>query len=82
MSEKHPGVGALGRAFLAFFNPAPERGSLFGPASSWTQRKPQHTPDGAYAPPIVRHHRPWPGAGRAPGHEPWPYEPWPGGGGR
>jgi hypothetical protein len=30
-----------------------------------------------YAPPIVRHHRPWPGQQRGRGG-PRPYQPWPG----
>jgi hypothetical protein len=37
---------------------------------------------GKYAPPIVRHHQPWPGAGQGPGvaqHQPWPHRAWPGG---
>jgi hypothetical protein len=33
---------------------------------------------GRYAPPIVRHHQEWPGAGGRPQHQPWPHEPWPG----
>lgn len=42
----------------------------------------QHRP--IYAPPITRHHQPWPGAGQAspPPGGPWPYQPWPGGEGR
>jgi hypothetical protein len=34
-----------------------------------------------YAPPIVRHHQEWPGAGQAgaPAHQPWPHQQWPGG---
>jgi hypothetical protein len=80
--NQHPGVGPIGKAFLKAFNPKPERPPLFGPASSWTQRKPQPTPPDAYAPKITREHRPWPGAGQGGGHQPWPYQPWPGGDGR
>lgn len=76
--DKYPGVGDLGRLFLKFFHPAPEQGPLFGPASSWTQRKPKPSPPDAYAPKIVRHHQEWPGSGAGPQHEPWPYQRWPG----
>ena len=83
--DDHPGVGILGRMFLKATDAKPGRAALFGPPSSWTQRKPRHTPDGTYAPPIVRHHTPWPheswpGGGQGPTHQPWPYERWPGGG--
>ena len=84
-ADDHPGVGILGRIFLESTDAKPGRASLFGPPSSWTQRKPQQSPPDAYAPRIVRHHQQWP-------HESWPgggaqggrrpYQPWPGGDGR
>ena len=64
-----PGVGIFGRIFLATIDSKPGRAPLFGPASSWTQRKAQESPPDAYAPKIVRH------------HAPWPHQSWPGGGG-
>ena len=86
--DKYPGVGPIGRAFLAFFNPAPSKPSWFGPASSWTQRKAPESKLGDFAPKIIRHHQQWPheswpGGGQGgPQHQPWPFERWPGGGER
>ena len=84
-ADDHPGVGLLGRIFLESTDAKPSRAPLFGPPSSWTQRKPKPTPPDAYAPRIVRQHSPWPHqswpGGQQP-HQAWPYREWPGGGGR
>jgi hypothetical protein len=80
------GVGGVGRVFLAAVSPKPSRAPLFGPPSSWTQRKPKPTPPDAYAARIIRRHeqwphQEWPGGGPA-GYRERPYAPWPGGGDR
>jgi hypothetical protein len=38
----------------------------------------RHPNRAVYAPPIVRHHAPWPGSGGTSGGQ-RPYQPWPGG---
>jgi hypothetical protein len=58
-------------------------GGFFSSAAKDRARYQRRHPDRAvYAPPIIRHHRPWPGADGGAQRLPWPYERWPGGGGR
>ena len=55
-------------------------GGFFLSAEKDRERYQRRHPDRAvYAPKITRHHTPWPGAGQGGGHQPWPYERWPGG---